>query len=383
MNVIRLYLNGLENLVVYFHRVKDKNKSVLFNRVPFFSHIHSDVLQKLIWSVCLIFEPIVSIVIETLLLFGYLYKAVVTKKRPLSDILYVSNGPMLKKRTISAKMYEQSVDWIYNFQISKEEKDAQKTVHSIFEYLSAFDVIVSYFQAVSATICSIKVSKLKYVMRNYSSFEYCMTYHYLRNIPHNMTIGFCNQIDKWALLYDNAPLNKILFQHGIEMPTSNWPHKMKSVDTVFVLSMEESENLFRAAFERRPSRICVMDPTITLSPVDKSKYTILIVGFPGYRFFDKEEYIVKSFDKSPYLVYLKPHPGKEDMSRYISLVESHSNSCKLILDQMFPDVDIVISYRSTLAIEYQAYNKKVLLYSDYTMEEISNYITEDSKNKFI
>ncbi len=374
MNVIKLYLKGIENLVKYFNSLKNKNKTVLFNRVPGLSKIKSRKVQNFVWSISVIGEPVVSFIIETVMLFPYLWKALNTKRQPLSEKLYIDNCPLLKQRTYSAGLYEDSKDWLYGFFVSENEKDYSKTVHTLFEYLNIRDVVWAYCMAVVATFASLRKTKFKYVMRNYSSFEYCMFYRYLRNIPRDTTICFCNQMDKWALMFDDAPLNKILFQHGIEMPEANWPHKLKSIDTVYVLSLEESRNLFHAAFDRNPSNIYVMEPTIKLSPVDSRKYNILIVGFPGYSFFDKESFLVKTFSGSPYYVYLKPHPGKEDMTKYKNLATSYPDSCTLIMEQMFPDVDIVVSYRSTLAIEYQAYDKKVLFYEDSNIEEIAQKI---------
>lgn len=382
MNVIRIYLKGLENLIAYYCRIKNKNRTVLFNRVPIIKHFKTSKIQDIIWVICVVIEPFVSFVIETFLLIPYQFKSIVTPKKPISDKLYIDNCPLLKKRTISAGVYETSEDWLYSFQVSDKEKDITKTIHSLFEYLNWLDVLVAYILAVIATFLSIKVTRFKYVMRNYSAFEYCLTDRYLRKIPESTTICFCNQMDKWALLFDNAPLNKILFQHGIETPTANWPNKLKNIDTVYVLSLEESESLFRAAFNKRPKTIHVMAPTISLTPVSKTNYTILVVGFPGYGMFDKEKAIVKTFCHAPFYVYLKPHPGKEDMSGYKNLADAHPESCKLVLEQMFPDVEVVVSYRSTLAVEYQAYNKKVLLYNDYSIDEIIEYIRNDSNSKY-
>lgn len=380
MNVIKLYLNGLENQVAYFGRIKNKNRSVLFNRAPIIKHFKSKKGQDVIWALCVAIEPFVSFIVETGLLFPYIFKSIITGKKPISDKLFIDHERLLRQRTISAGVYDDAKDWLYGLTVDRV-KDTSKTIHTLFEYLNCMDVLLAYFGAVAATFASLKKTKFKYVMRNYSAFEFCLTHRYLRKIPRSTTICFANQIDRWALLLDDAPLNKILFQHGIEMPTANWPNKLKNIDTVYVLSMEESELLFRAAFSKRPTTIHVMAPTISLTPVGKDKYTILVVGFPGYGMFDKEKAVIETFNHAPFYVYLKPHPGKEETTGYQNLANAHPESCKLVLEQMFPDVDIVVSYRSTLAVEYQAHNKKVLLYNDYSMDEIIEYIRNDSKSR--
>lgn len=384
MNVINIYLRGLENLAAFFDRIENKNKSVLFTRVPGIKNIKSEKAKRIIWGSCIAVEPFVSLAIETVMLIPNLFKSAVTRKKgPAPDRLFLAHCPLLKQRTISAGVYDDAKDWLYAMSTSKADMDASKTVHSIFEQLNVIDVLWSYCMAVAATFASIKVTKFKYVMRNYPAFEYCLTYRYLSKIPKSTTICFSNQIDKWALLFDNAPQNKILFQHGIETPDADWPNKLRNVDTVYVLSKNESELLFRAAFSRKPSDVHIMAPTITLTPVDKDKYTILIVGFPGYGKFDKEQCIIKTFSQAPYYVYLKPHPGKEDMTRYRNLTDAHPDTSKLVMEQMFPDVDVVISYRSTLAVEYQAHDKKVLLYNDYSIDQIIELIRQDSKSLFL
>lgn len=382
MNVISLYLHGLENLAAFFDRIENKNKSVLFTRVPGIKNIKSDKAKRIIWGTCIATEPFVSFVIETVKLIPNLFKSAVTRKKGvIPDRLYLAHCPLLKQRTISAGVYDEATDWLYPMSASKEDMDASKTIRSIFEHLNVLDVLWAYCMAVTATFTSLKVTKFKYLMRNYPAFEYCLTYRYLRKIPRSTTICFANQVDRWALLFDNAPQDKILFQHGIETPDADWPNKLGNIDTVYVLSRNESELLFRAVFSRKPSMVHVMAPTISLTPVDKNKYTILIVGFPGYGKFDKEKCIIETFDHAPYYVYLKPHPGKEDMTKYQNLTDAHPDTSKLVMEQKFPDVDVVISYRSTLAVEYQAHNKKVLLYNDYSIDQIIELIKQDSKSK--
>ena len=204
-----------------------------------------------------------------------------------------------------------------------------------------------------------------------------MMYYLLQNISPEITLCFCNQMDRYAILFDHAPQkNRILFQHGIEMPYADWPVKFERTDTIYVLSMEEAMNLLKAAFKVKPNHIYQLKPTIELTRMpDDDKFKILIVGFPGYLMFEKENAIVKAFAQDGYDVYLKPHPGKEDMSTYLNLEKDYGN-CKIILEKKFPDVDAVCSYRSTLAVEYQACGKFVMMYDDYSVEEMINKIKE-------
>ena len=323
-----------------------------------------------------------SLLIVTILLIPYCFRALFTKRQPLGEELYIDNCPLLKGRIIAAGKYETAKDWLYSFDVDKKDWDRTKRCHSIFEYVSAWDVIKAYCLSVVAILGAQFKLEFKFVFRTFNSFEFFLLYYVLRNMSPDITLCFCNQMDRYAILFDHAPQkNRVLFQHGIEMPTADWPIKFERTDTVYVLSMEETKNLFKAAFKVKPTHIYQLKPTIELSPVDTDgDYSILIVGFPGYLLFEKEQALVKAFAQDGYRVYLKPHPGKEDMTTYLNLEKEYKN-CKIILEKKFPDVDAVCSYRSTLAVEYQAHGKFVMMYDDYSVEEMIEKIKEQKAAK--
>ena len=272
-NSINLYLSGLENLIQGFSRIPNRNISVLINRLPFISKINYKLIHKIVWFIFLIGEPIVSVLIETIMVIPYIIKVGVSKKKSISNYLCITDNPLLSKRIMCTDMHHQIKDWVYISSAKLKNNDSTKEIHEIYEYLQISDVILSYFESIVATFLSLRISKFRYVMRNYTSFEYFMMYKFLRNIPTSTTICFCNQIDKWALLFDDAPLRKVLFQHGIDRPTSNWPNKLKKTDTLYALSKEESTFLINAIFERTPNNIKILNPTISLSPiVDNHKF---------------------------------------------------------------------------------------------------------------
>ena len=382
MSPIYLYNLHFENIKIYMSKVKGKNKSLIFNRVPLLHYVKSGWLQSVLYKFCIFLEPFASLFIVTLMLIPYSLKAIITKGQPLSSELYIDNCPLLKGRTISAGKYEQSVDWLYSFDVPKKNWDHTKRCHSLFEYVNILDVFKSYVLSIIAILGAQYYLQFKFVFRTYNSFEFFLTYYVLKNISPDITLCFCNQMDRWAILFDRAPQkNRILFQHGIEMPTADWPVKFEHTDSVYVLSMEETDNLLKAAFKVKPTHIFQLKPTIELTKMDDTNlFTVLIVGYPGYLMYDKESAIVKAFAQEHYFVYLKPHPGKEDMTKYLILEKAYKN-CKIILQKVFPDVDAVCSYRSTLAVEYQAHGKFVMMYDDYSVEEMIEKITELKEKK--
>lgn len=377
MNAIKLYYLSLVNLIVYYNRFDDKRMSLIFSRVPLLSKIHNAWLRSVIYKFCLFLEPLASLIIVTLLLVPYCIISIITKKQPLGNELFIDNCPLLKARTIAAGKYDESIDWLYSFFVPKKDWDRTKRCHSLFEYVSFWNVIQSYVLSVITIIGSQTINKFRYIFKTYNCFEFFLTNYVLQNISPDITLCFCNQMDRWAILFDHAPQkNRVLFQHGIEMPTANWPAKFERTDTVYVLSKEESEHLFKAAFKIRPSNVYLLKPTIELTQMaEDDNIKVLIVGFPSYHLFEQEKALVTALNKDGITVYLKPHPGKEDMGRYVELGKKHSN-CKIILEKIFPDVDLVCSYRSTLAVEYQAHNKFVMMYDDYSVDEMIEKIKE-------
>lgn len=380
MNPISLYYLSFENIKKYFDSVKDNNKLLIFSRVPLLRMIQNKSAQSLIYKVCVVSEPLVSLFIVTVKFIPWCGKALIIKKKPLSDTLYFDNCPLFKSRTVSANKYEESVDWIYSFDVDKKDWDLTKRCHSLFEFVGVWNVIQAYWLSVMAILGAQAKLKFNYVFRTYNSFEFFLTYFVLKNIPKETTLCFCNQMDRWAILFDNAPqINRILFQHGIEMPSADWPVKFEHTDTVYVLSKEESELLFKASFKKRPQHVYIMNPTMELTEINDDHFTVLIVGFPSYGLFDNELALVKALTSEGIKVYLKPHPGKEDFTRYM-ILEKEYPLCSIILEKVFPNVDVVCSYRSTLAIEYQAHNKFVMMYDDYSVDEMIETIRDIQKN---
>lgn len=377
MNPISLYYLSFENIKKYFSQNKGKNESLIFTRAPLLKYIHYRWARDVVFKLSIIAEPFFSLLIVTARLVPWGGKATFTKRQRLSSMLYMVNSPIFVDRVKAAGKYEESIDWMYSIDVDKKHWDVDKRCHSIFEYVSLWNVMWAYVLSIITIIGAQTKLKFRYVFRTFNSFDFFLTYYVLKNIPKETTICFCNQMDRWAILFDNAPQkNKILFQHGIEAPSADWPVKLKYTDTAYVLSMEESELLFKSVFKVKPMNVYLMKPTIELTKMnDDDKFKVLIVGFPGYLMFEKEKAVVNALANENTIVYLKPHPGKEDMTKYINL-ENEYRQCKIIREKLFPDVDVVVSYRSTLAVEYQLYKKTVLFYSDYSVEKIIERIKE-------
>ena len=100
----------------------------------------------------------------------------------------------------------------------------------------------------------------------------------------------------------------------------------------------------------------------------------MIVACDNYRFYDEEEYIIKRIIRKDIRIYIKIHPGKNDDQKYMELKKSINDNIEIINTPTFPKVDAVISYKSTLGLEYEALNIPVFYYEDMSLDDIVKHI---------
>lgn len=374
MNPISLYLSTFDNTKKWYSTIPEMKYLVVLSRFPAIKK--NKIVGRLFWVACSVLEPFASIVLVVYYSFIYLIKKLKTQLQPLSNNLFLYFVPLLKDRTVSAGLYDSSIDWL--IPLSEQNLNNRlegKRIHTVLEAITIVDLLKSLFLSIAAIICATVKNHFCYVFRNHVSLEFFLTYYYLKRIPKDTTLYFSNQIDRWSTLFDRAPQSrKVLLQHGIEDPKANWPVKLENTGVLYSLSKEESVNVVNAVFAKQPE-VRIMAPTITLSDMgNQNTFKVLIVGYPECRLFEKEKEFIRKLQNPGITVFLKLHPGKEDISQYEELLKTYNYI--LIKDQRFPKVDIVLSYLSTLAVEYQACGIKVLQYSKYSVDEMVNYIYE-------
>lgn len=372
MNPIKLYLSTFENTKKWYSTIPEMKYLVVLSRFPALKN--RKTMGWLFWLGCAILEPFASVAVVLYYSLSYFFKKLKTKPQPLSGDLFLFFVPLLKNRAVSAGLFESSIDWLVPLTEKSSNKRLEgKRIHNVLESVSTIDLLRSFLLSVVAIFCATVKNHFCYVFRNYVSLEFFLTYYYLKNIPQETTLYYSNQIDRWSTLFDQSPqLKKILLQHGIEDPKANWPVKLKNTSVLYALSKEESVNVVNAVFDKQPE-VRIMAPTIKLGEMgDQNTFKVLIVGYPEGRLYEKEKELIKRLQNPGITVFLKLHPGKEDISQYEELLIT----CNYILikDQRFPKVDIVLSYLSTLAVEYQACGVRVLQYDKYTIDDMVDVI---------
>lgn len=231
------------------------------------------------------------------------------------------------KKKLFIKQYLSIKDWLLIL------KDSLNTV---FNYINYFD-----------TICLI-----------HKVWEYYETYYALNRICKDKTIVFCNQYDKWAFCFDALPTKKkILLQHGI-LPPDQLPCRLKNIDEFYALSNHTWQDAYSNLFSCTP-KLSIMKPSIELAPIESNgKISVTVVSEITH--FEVEKQFLRQLVSLGVEVYVKKHPALKDDECYRKL--QGELGFHYITERIFPKTDFVISYFSTLAFEYMAWDIPVYMY---------------------
>ncbi|EYU14232.1 hypothetical protein [Photorhabdus aegyptia] len=199
-------------------------------------------------------------------------------------------------------------------------------------------------------------------------------------------------MDRWAILMDRLCLSKktnlTLVQHGslkaLVLPEN--AHfkiytRLHSVAELVAYDRIESEIFLDKIIRNGKGKAITllhMGMQLNTVKVDNDKFSILFVGHPHCE--DTQIKIYHSLVGLNIIAYYKEHP-KAPASRNVRKI-----GWVFINDlKFFPSVDLVISYASTLAYEYESIGAKVLFHDLSTISEsmcsnIVSLIKEEVKN---
>lgn len=201
-------------------------------------------------------------------------------------------------------------------------------------------------------------------------------------------INFANcwmaeHFDRWAVLLDSyvedrKDIKLHLVQHGtlaslgVESKFAySLPYKLRNVTYLYVFNEASKAIFLENVLCRVPTKTSFYKPILHLSEVDGEQTKVLVVGHRVCEVFHLE--LIKMLNAHVDVqVFYKPHP----------LVAPSENVKKfpwnMINDKSyFPRVDIVVSYPSTLAEEYQAADIPVVVHCiDADKKQVSETYVE-------
>lgn len=238
-----------------------------------------------------------------------------------------------------------------------------------------------------------------WVMQTYTAFRWFLVRRAVDRL--SGTLVTTEHYDRWAVLVDRAVRecrrapgrrkHLIVVQHGamgalneegnVGESLLNLPTRLRQVDQLHAYNSEEAAafqaNVFALGKVSRALEICFFKPTIELTgEAISDRPRLLFVGHPLCESFHVEVFgkltIWKNFE-----IYYKPHP-KAPMSASMEAIK-----WKIIKEEkIFPRVDLLISYPSTLVIEYENVGIPASVHPlDASIDDLTKFI-EKTKNYF-
>ena len=203
-----------------------------------------------------------------------------------------------------------------------------------------------------------KYRKRDCFFRSYSSFEYLLTCCFVKNTENDNDFVYFNTFDRWAVLFCNVKSKSIFIQHG--SLTDDILIKVGTPSEAYYISTAQKDILERNLFKYTPA-IVKYRPSLKLTNLSNvrsnGKKNVLLVCCN--RCLNEEWEIVKTV--SPLVnIYIKPHPADTHNPAYLTMASTYGGV--IVEKSEYPKVDIVISYESTLADEYEDVGVKVIRY---------------------
>ena len=296
------------------------------------------------------------------------------------DELYLFFINHFLDRCKAAKFYDKSKYWIVSPDIDKKKYNIDgKVILDYRAYLSkgdAFRIVLS-----SLAFLIEYILKLRSICFIHKIWDFYEVKYSLRRIGKNSIFYYSNQSDKFALLFDQIESKgKVLFQHGIVANWGNLPYKLENVSIFYAMADSTWKDAYNHLLKGNPL-LKIMDSTIQLSEIPSASFSVLIVS--DISCIDVERQILDELSKNKKkVIYLKKHPALVNDGCYREL--EHKYGFHYIVDKIFPKVDFVISYYSTLAYEYMALGTPVYMYTDkvkFCIDKMIAMMNKYIKNK--
>ena len=219
-----------------------------------------------------------------------------------------------------------------------------------------------------------------HALQNYTAYNWFLSRLVLDRLSGNF--HFAEHYDRWAVLIDSTVFEKNkynfqqistlrLVQHGLvglpnfENTKLHLPiklaYKLKSVSILNVYDKKNSDLFINHIFSQKNKELTKIEYSLTKINLTKikieKKISLLIVGHPLFEDFHIHLFntITNLFDLN---IFYKPHPLSKPSQKIL-------NQNWLVINQqdVYPEVDYLVSYYSTLTLEYDTYKIPSLIHS--------------------
>lgn len=358
-------------------------------------------LYFLISYVLYALTPFIAILYYTYLFIDTSIKYLLHRKRNTSyNRLFLYTSRSITKTSKRINLFNAN-DYILLFPYEKCVDIHPKQHLKIYDLIT-FDSIVKSF-CLSIEIFFIVSKRFGYKRSIYSlnAFKWFLLCQGLKNIDKDIELFMSNQKDRWAMLIDKLPNKTNIIQHGTniirDLPNPNcknlitfckednlytliMPIRLSNINKLFAFTELEAKYILKGEEKCKPL-VEIIGYNLQLSETKTNNPTILIIGnyIENARI---EENIIKHLQKYDLTIFLKSHP-LIDKSKYQDIQSKYHFN--LVDNNFFPCVDLVFSYPSTLALEYESYNINVVYYNEISENnaDIIEDRIENKLNKFI
>ena len=253
--------------------------------------------------------------------------------------------------------------------------EIKATKISLMSILTVFDLLKVFAYTLKGLFVSFKDIKHPVeILQTYVLFEYFMLYIGLVKLQKESftSYWYSNHYDRWSVLLDSLGKSNTLLQHGFVSDKFKLPYRLKNIKQFYYID-EKSIDIFTSNIINFHEKITVeqLKNTLKLKQVKDKNKSIFLISRPAQLELDIE--LIELLGSFDIIVYIKPHPkfSKEAYKQAFS----KNKQCVLIEENDFyPDVDLVVSGYSTLAIEYELLGKQIIWIPEETLESIKNKI---------
>jgi hypothetical protein len=270
--------------------------------------------------------------------------------------------------------YYISVPWL-DIDIDKEEI-------KLLNLLSIADLIKVFLRTFQGLVFAAKDIKHPVeVLQTYVLFEYFMLCIGLEKLKHEGMVSYwySNHYDRWSVLLDGVGKNNVLMQHGFVNEKFKLPYRLKNVKKLYYID-KKSINIFKnnIIYFRDDMEVIQLENTLKLQSIKNKKKAIFLISRHAQLGFDIE--LIELLKKLDIIIFINHHPlfdNKPYRKAFDGLMW-----CVLIEDnEYYPDVDIVISGHSTLAVEYELLGKDIIWIPEESKESIFEKLKHLGENK--
>ena len=331
---------------------------------------------------CALFFFVYATCLSCRLISVLIKKKKIVGKAPNFTRLFLLTSQALPRIAKHANVIKDDDYWLSPLDYKNVEIGQNRLVECL-QAVNNEQLFFSFCDSLKIFCYTLRKKGVRYPFGTIDSFQWFIYYWAVQNIDNNVTLLFCSQMDVWTVLIDKAPQqHKIFLQHGTEIIPNNsygilfpyyryneekgfWtlniPYKYSSVNQAYVFSENEYQAVCSAVFLNKPEKV-IVGYSLVLSDITSSNKSVLIIGFyRSYRVIEEE--LLEQLKDYNVDVYLKKHPS-DPTEKYNSLRERYD--FHFIDTPFFPRVNLVLSYDSTLALEYKSLGVEVMYYCETT-----------------